>query len=86
MPCMEVYTPPSHTIHVPPLDTPARFLAPSCAASALPPLARQELSYGITDSGCSVLVVDQERLERLAPHLDALHLAGKVIVVRAQSP
>jgi len=45
----------------------------------------EELAYGIEDSGAKVLVADQDRLERLAPHLSKLDLAG-VISVRTAAP
>ncbi len=42
----------------------------------------EELQYGLKDSGSSVLFADQERIERLTPHLK--HLALKhTVVVRA---
>ena len=41
-----------------------------------------ELEYGIADSGSKIVIVDGERLERLAPHLDALKLDA-LIVARA---
>ncbi|MDY7102256.1 MAG: class I adenylate-forming enzyme family protein [Actinomycetota bacterium] len=47
-----------------------------------------ELEYGLTDSGARVLVCDGERLERIAPHLDAVR-AGQpldVIGVRLDGP
>ncbi len=43
-----------------------------------------ELEYGISDSGSVVAIVDQERLERIKPHLPNLSLEG-LIVVRATS-
>jgi len=47
-----------------------------------------ELAYGLEDSGSKVLVVDRERLERLAPHLDELKGAGvqHVVVARLDDP
>lgn len=41
-----------------------------------------ELEYGIADSGSKIVIADGERLERLAPHLDALKLDA-LIVARA---
>ncbi|HEX4183463.1 MAG TPA: class I adenylate-forming enzyme family protein, partial [Caulobacteraceae bacterium] len=41
-----------------------------------------DLAYGIGDSGAKVAIVDGERLERLAPHVPGLDLAG-LIAVRA---
>jgi long-chain acyl-CoA synthetase len=47
-----------------------------------------ELIYGLEDSGSKVLVVDRERLERLAPHLEELEGAGvsHVVVARLDDP
>jgi len=42
----------------------------------------EELTYGLTDSGSVVLIADQERDDRLAPHYADLGLRG-VIVARA---
>ncbi len=43
-----------------------------------------ELVYGLQDSGSKVLIVDRERLERLAPHLGELRDSGlgNVVVAR----
>jgi long-chain acyl-CoA synthetase len=38
-----------------------------------------ELEYAITDSGAKVLLLDGERLERLAPHLPGLGVAATVV-------
>lgn len=43
----------------------------------------EELEYGLTDSGASLVVMDGERVDRLAPHLGGRGLAG-AIAVRAQ--
>ena len=43
-----------------------------------------ELEYGLTHSGATVLICDEERLERLADRLDDLDLT--VVCVRAASP
>jgi long-chain acyl-CoA synthetase len=40
-----------------------------------------ELSYGLSDSGSTVVVVDEERLERLRPHLDDLSYLTTVVVI-----
>ncbi len=47
-----------------------------------------ELAYGLEDSGTTVLVLDRERLERIAPHLDELEEVGlaHVVVARADDP
>jgi acyl-CoA synthetase (AMP-forming)/AMP-acid ligase II len=41
-----------------------------------------ELEYGLADSGAKVLVADGQRLERIAPHLDALTSLNALIGVR----
>lgn len=46
----------------------------------------QELTYGVTDSGAAVMIVDQERHNDLVPHLDEIRGAGvdlTMVVVRA---
>jgi len=46
----------------------------------------EELTYGVTDSGSTVMIVDQERHDALLPHREAIADAGvdmKMIVVRA---
>jgi long-chain acyl-CoA synthetase len=43
-----------------------------------------ELAYGLEDSGTKVVVVDRDRLERLAPHLDDLAKTGLEHVVIAR--
>ncbi len=45
----------------------------------------EELTYGLADSGASVLFVDEERLERLRPQFDALPELATVIVI-AEDP
>ena len=40
-----------------------------------------ELSYGLSDSGSTVVVVDEERLERIRPALDELSFVTTVLVV-----
>jgi acyl-CoA synthetase (AMP-forming)/AMP-acid ligase II len=42
-----------------------------------------ELAYGLKDSGAKVLVCDPERLERIAPHRDALPELESIMVSRA---
>ncbi len=44
-----------------------------------------ELEYGITDSGSKVLIVDEERLRRLVPHMSEITVRG-TIVARASGP
>lgn len=41
-----------------------------------------ELQYGLADSGTRVAIVDDERLERIAPHLDELPDLEKIYVAR----
>jgi acyl-CoA synthetase (AMP-forming)/AMP-acid ligase II len=40
-----------------------------------------ELAYGLADSGTSVVIIDEERLERLRPRLDELEDLRTVIVI-----
>jgi long-chain acyl-CoA synthetase len=40
----------------------------------------EELRYGLADSGSSVLVADEERVDRLAPHLSGLEELRAVVV------
>ncbi len=45
-----------------------------------------ELTYGVTDSGSSVMIVDQARHDALVPHLETIAASGldmKMIVVRS---
>jgi len=49
----------------------------------------EELAYGLGDSGTSVVIVDEDRLERIRPHLDELPDLREVIVIserRGQRP
>ncbi len=43
----------------------------------------QELAYGIRDSGTKILIVDAERYERIAEHLNSMSAVERVIVARA---
>jgi len=45
-----------------------------------------DLVYGIQDSGAKVAIVDGERLERLAPHIGEVTLAGLIAVRAPQGP
>jgi long-chain acyl-CoA synthetase len=45
-----------------------------------------DLVYGIQDSGAKVALVDGERLERLAPHIAEVELAGLIAVRAPQGP
>ncbi len=46
----------------------------------------EELEYGLADSGATVLIADEERADRLAPHLSRLGGLEHVIVTRATKP
>ena len=46
----------------------------------------EELAYGLSDSGAKVLVCDEERWERIAPHRAELSDLTRVLVWRAASP
>lgn len=45
-----------------------------------------ELAYGLSDSGSVALVVDDERLERIAPRLDETRVRGVITVRTDRSP
>ncbi len=45
-----------------------------------------ELEYGLADSGTRIAIIDDERLERLAPHLPALPALEKIYVTRLATP
>jgi len=65
------------------------FWATICAGAIVVPLnawwTSDELRYGVVDSGATVLVVDEERLERLRPSLDELEFVSLVLVIPDQS-
>lgn len=44
----------------------------------------EELEYGLTDCGSSVLVADDQRLDRIGDRLGPLGLAGRTIAVRSE--
>ena len=44
-----------------------------------------EMEYGLSDSRPKVLVADEERLERVVPHLDALRATAPLHVISARS-
>ncbi|MGE0740510.1 MAG: class I adenylate-forming enzyme family protein [Hyphomonadaceae bacterium] len=44
----------------------------------------QELEYGLKDSGCSIIVIDVERYERVREHLDQCPALRKVYVTRSR--
>ena len=62
------------------------FWAATCIGAIAVPLngwwTREELEYGLADSGAAVALLDHERWQRVLPHLPALALRG-VIVARA---
>ena len=41
----------------------------------------EELAYGLTDSGTKVAIVDEARLERIRPHLDAMPNLTHILVI-----
>ncbi|QKS02261.1 long-chain fatty acid--CoA ligase [Sphingomonas sp. CL5.1] len=45
-----------------------------------------ELAYGLSDSGAKVLIADDERWARIAPHRAALPALARVLVSRAATP
>jgi acyl-CoA synthetase (AMP-forming)/AMP-acid ligase II len=45
-----------------------------------------ELAYGLADSGTKVLVADEERWERIAPHLAEMPALEHVLITRASAP
>jgi acyl-CoA synthetase (AMP-forming)/AMP-acid ligase II len=45
-----------------------------------------ELAYGIGDSGAKILIVDAERYERIAGHVDEMLAVERVLVTRADTP
>jgi long-chain acyl-CoA synthetase len=65
------------------------FWAAAVAGAVIVPLnawwTGPELSYGLSDSGSKVALVDAQRLERLGPHLEELRVGGleHVAVARA---
>ena len=69
------------------------FWASVCVGAICVPLnawwTGDELTYGLNDSGASVLFVDEDRLARIRPHLDELPDLRTVVVIsehRGQSP
>ncbi|MGI9607484.1 MAG: class I adenylate-forming enzyme family protein [Acidimicrobiales bacterium] len=49
----------------------------------------EELTYGVTDSGSAVMIVDQQRHDDLVAHLDEISTAGidmRMIVARSDEP
>ncbi|MFM8941499.1 MAG: class I adenylate-forming enzyme family protein [Phenylobacterium sp.] len=67
-------------------EWPVAFFAGILAGAIVTPLngwwTGPELQYGLADSGTRVALVDDERLERIAPHLDDLPDLEKIYVAR----
>jgi len=67
-------------------EWPVAFYAGVLAGAIVTPLngwwTGPELQYGLADSGTRVALVDDERLERIAPHLDELPDLEKIYVAR----
>ena len=67
-------------------EWPVAFFAGILAGAIVTPLngwwTGPELQYGLADSGTKVALVDDERLERIAPHLDELPDLEKIYVAR----
>jgi long-chain acyl-CoA synthetase len=65
-------------------EWPAAFFAGILAGAIVTPLngwwTGPELQYGLADSGAKVAIVDDERLERIAPHLDETPALERVYV------
>jgi long-chain acyl-CoA synthetase len=68
-------------------EWPIAFWAAAVAGAVVVPLnawwTGEELAYGITDSGATVLFVDAEREERLQPHASELGNVRAMIVARS---
>src|SRR5262245_18581859 len=69
-------------------EWPAVFWGAVLAGAVITPLnawwTGPELEYGLKDSGCSIVVMDIERYERVREHLDACPAIRKVYVSRAR--
>ncbi len=67
-------------------EWPVAFYAGVLAGAIVTPLngwwTGPELEYGLADSGTRIAIVDDERLERIAPHLEALAGLERVYVAR----
>jgi long-chain acyl-CoA synthetase len=67
-------------------EWPVAFFAAALVGAIVTPLnawwTGAELEFGLADSGASVLVIDAERLARLAPRLPGLSAIGAILVVR----
>jgi long-chain acyl-CoA synthetase len=70
-------------------EWPVAFFAGVLAGAIVTPLnawwTGPELQYGLADSGAKVVIVDDERLERIAPHLDACPKLTRVYVSRLKT-
>ncbi|RZJ35302.1 MAG: long-chain fatty acid--CoA ligase, partial [Brevundimonas sp.] len=67
-------------------EWPVAFFAATLVGAIATPLnawwTGPELAYGLADSGSTVVLVDVERLERIAPHLPELTALTDVLVCR----
>ena len=67
-------------------EWPVAFYAGVLAGAIVTPLngwwTGPELEYGLADSGTRIAIVDDERLERIAPHLEGLTDLERVYVAR----
>jgi long-chain acyl-CoA synthetase len=67
-------------------EWPVAFFAASLCGAIVTPLnawwTGGELEYGLADSGAKVLLCDNERLARIAPHLPDLHALERIYVTR----
>ncbi len=65
------------------------FWASACAGAVVVPLnawwTGDELAYGLSDSGATVLFCDIERYERIAPQLDSLKLE-QIVIAKSDAP
>ncbi|HEU0044614.1 class I adenylate-forming enzyme family protein [Sphingomonas sp.] len=71
-------------------EWPVAFFAATSIGAIMVPLnawwTGAELEYGLRDSGATLLIVDDERHQRLLPHYAALPALAQVIVTRATAP
>jgi long-chain acyl-CoA synthetase len=70
-------------------EWPVAFFAGILTGAIVTPLnawwTGPELQYGLADSGAKVAIVDDERLERIAPHLDECPQLKRVFVSRLEA-
>jgi long-chain acyl-CoA synthetase len=68
-------------------EWPVAFFAAAFAGAIVTPLnawwTGAELEYGLADSGSKVLITDNERYARIAPHLPELHDLTRIYVARS---